>query len=226
SQTLLPAETPFSGIANEISKEGWAQTIVNHTGAFGKAITSILNSLAESLNSFLADMFDQAFADSIIKAGGQGQLPQLGPALQIIMYVYLVYQILKILGHLIFKCEEDELKLGIERKVGNCHYVGSYCAKDTFLGCVQTNESYCCFSSPLARIIHEQARAQGVGADPFMRRKGYGKPKHPRCKGLTLTEMSQIDWNAIDLTEWISLLQDAGIHPSTANPSDMVGIGP
>ena len=225
SQTLLPAESPLSGVTKELDK-GWAQILVDNTGAFGKAIAGVLNALADALNQFLAKLFGQEFANSVITAGSGTQLPQLGPALQVLMYIYLAYQILKILGHLIFKCEEDELKLGIERKVGNCHYVGDYCAKDSFLGCVQSNDSYCCFSSPLARIIHEQARAQGIGADPFMRRKGYGKPKHPRCKGLTMAEMGQIDWDAIDLTEWISLLQDAGIQPSTANPSDMVGIGP
>ena len=231
SQTLLPAESPLSGIANELEK-GWAQMLVDNTGLFGEAIMGIMNQLAAALNSFLTDLFGSAFADSIITTGtfnaATGQwttLPSLGPFLTFLSSLYLAYQILKIIGHLVFKCEEDELQLGIERKVGNCHYVGDYCAKDTFLGCVQSNDSYCCFSSPLSRIIHEQVRKQqSLAVTPKIKRKGYKSAKHPRCKGLTMAEMSAVDWDQIDLDEWISRLQDAGLHPTTSNPEDFIGI--
>jgi len=81
----------------------------------------------------------------------------------------------------------------------NCHYVGSYCAKKIkFIGCVQKKKTYCCFSSPLARIIQEQGRPQ-IG-------KGWGHPKNPDCSGFTIDEFQKLDFSKIDFSEWIDVI--------------------
>ena len=53
----------------------------------------------------------------------------------------------------------------------------------------------------------------------------YSGAKRPRCDGLTLSQLSQVDWDRIDLSEWTAMLQEAGIHPTTTDPADFIGIG-
>lgn len=81
----------------------------------------------------------------------------------------------------------------------NCHYVGSYCSiKIPVVGCVQKKKTFCCFSSPLARIIQEQGRSQlGIG---------WGEPKNPNCRGFTMDEFQKIDFSKINFDEWINFV--------------------
>ena len=102
------------------------------------------------------------------------------------------------------KCNADEQYLAKLRewgeRDGRCHYVGEYCAEEWKLGftkiCVQKKKTYCCFSSPLARIIQEQGRQQlGIS---------WGDPKAPNCRGFTPEEFQKIDWSKVDFSEWIN----------------------
>lgn len=100
-------------------------------------------------------------------------------------------------------CNETEKQLASLRSWGrldgNCHYVGEYCTEywgpDCCKVCVQKKKTYCCFSSPLARIIHEQGRPQlGIG---------WGTPESPNCRGFTAQEFQKLDFSKIDFSEWI-----------------------
>jgi len=89
---------------------------------------------------------------------------------------------------------------------GNCHYVGKYCAEKWLGVCVQEKKTYCCFSSPLARIVHEYGRPQlGIG---------WGSPKSPNCRGFTPEEFQKLDFSKIDFSEWIEEEVKANISPS------------
>ena len=78
---------------------------------------------------------------------------------------------------------------------GNCHYVGEYCAEEWLGVCVQKKKTYCCFSSPLARIIHQQGRPQlGIG---------WGTPESPNCRGFTAQEFQKLDFSKMNFSEWI-----------------------
>jgi hypothetical protein len=80
-----------------------------------------------------------------------------------------------------------------------CHYLGDYCAERIPLaGCVQKKKTFCCFSSPLARIIQEQGRPQ-LG-------KGWGDPKSPDCSGFTVDEFQKLDFSKIDFSEWVNMI--------------------
>ncbi|MEA1053972.1 conjugal transfer protein TraN, partial [Lamprobacter modestohalophilus] len=86
-----------------------------------------------------------------------------------------------------------------------CHYVGSYCDSEILGICIEKQKAFCCFNTPLARIINEQAYPQ-LG-------RGWGEPEHPNCRGLSLQELERLDWSRIDLSEWIALLTQAGQFP-------------
>jgi len=79
---------------------------------------------------------------------------------------------------------------------GKCHYVGSYCAEKWLGVCVQRKKTFCCYSSPLARIIIEAAHEQ--------LNIPWGDPKHPNCRGLTPEEFQRLDFSRIDFSEWIN----------------------
>jgi len=88
---------------------------------------------------------------------------------------------------------------------GKCHYIGSYCSVKVLGVCLQRKKTFCCFSSPLARIIQEQGRRQlGIS---------WGDPKHPNCRGFTPEEFQRIDFSKIDFSEWINYEVQQNIVP-------------
>ncbi len=179
-----------------------------------------------SYNNFLIENGMEDLAqDLFVEQGGELALSETGEqvfqTLQGVQTFFMVYSIVKILGHIIFQCEEKELKLGVQKNQRSCHYVGSYCAKKAFgTGCIERRESYCCYKTPLARIVAEQIRTKSpqVAGD-------YGSAKNPQCGGFTTTQLASFDWSLLDTSEWVSLLQDAGLIPdSTDTANTMYGL--
>jgi hypothetical protein len=113
------------------------------------------------------------------------------------------------------RCNEGERELSTLRTTylnkdynamdANCHYVGKYCSKKIrFVGCIQRKKTFCCFSSPLARIIHEQGRPQlGIG---------WGSPSSPNCRGFTMDEFQKLDFSKIDFSEWVNMIVSGGLQ--------------
>ncbi|WP_299945738.1 conjugal transfer protein TraN [uncultured Microbulbifer sp.] len=93
-------------------------------------------------------------------------------------------------------CDAEEVALGYAKEEGRVVYVGKYES-----GTWPDKRKYhvhCTYSSKLAKLLVEQGNAQ--------LRKGYGKPKKPRCDGFTQDEFNQLDLNAMDFSEYF---QDA-----------------
>lgn len=102
-------------------------------------------------------------------------------------------------------CKENEKILAKKREEKQTHYIGNFCSKELKLGftkiCVQKSDSYCTFSSSLARIIQEQGREQlGIS---------WGSAKSPECRGFTPEEFQKIDFSKIDLTEFVKDIQSS-----------------
>ncbi|MGI9276251.1 MAG: conjugal transfer protein TraN, partial [Endozoicomonas sp.] len=77
--------------------------------------------------------------------------------------------------------------------------VGSY-RESTVLGLASLKfNRYCCFSSPLSRILQVQIRKQ--------LNLGWGSPKHPDCAGISPETLQAVNWDQIDLGEWLALLK-------------------
>jgi type-F conjugative transfer system mating-pair stabilization protein TraN len=90
-------------------------------------------------------------------------------------------------------CKAEEKELAEQRKLDKCVRVGTYCAEKLLGKCLRKKTSYCCFASKLARIIHEQGR-QRLGLK-------FGSGEHTKCQGLTLEQITKIDFSKIDLSE-------------------------
>jgi hypothetical protein len=146
-------------------------------------------------------------------ASGLGQM--IGSVISVIGIIYLVYNILKILGSIFFRCKTSELQFGVKLVNRGCHYVGKYCSTRKRIGpfrvCVIDTNAYCCFSSPLARIMNEQIRVQGIAG-------GWGTPQRPNCGGIGIGELANVDWDRVDLSEWEAILFEAGLLPDPNNP--------
>lgn len=119
-------------------------------------------------------------------------------AVAVVAVAYLAIQ-------LVFECEESELQLSAKRGMNACNRVGDYCSLANELGvCLEMQDSYCCYNSPLSAIIMEQLRPQ-LG--------GYGDPKNPQCGGIPLDQMDDIDWSQLDLDKWTGILVNNNILP-------------
>jgi conjugal transfer mating pair stabilization protein TraN len=128
-------------------------------------------------------------------------------ALSVIMWVYTIYVIVTVLINLIWKCEEEEFELAAQREMHDCTRIGSYCAESTPFGCIETKDSYCCYHSPLAQIVMTGAAPQ-LGLS-------LGTARAPNCTGLTIAQISSLDWSKIDLDQWYALLAANGQIPNS-----------
>jgi hypothetical protein len=114
----------------------------------------------------------------------------------------------------LLRCSPTEKELAALRDWGkldgSCHYVGEYCTEKWLGVCVQKKKTYCCYSSPLARIIVEAAHKQ-LGIP-------WGSPESPNCRGLTPEEFQKLDFSKVDFSEWVDYEVKTNIIP-TVNTS-------
>jgi conjugal transfer mating pair stabilization protein TraN len=128
--------------------------------------------------------------------------PSIGSAMSFLATAYTIYLVTMILIQVIWACEESEFELGAKRQLKSCTFTGSYCKKKVLGTCIEKRETYCCFNSPLSRIIQEQAQSQlGVSL------------KESGCLGMTFDMLAELDWDQIDLSEWIGILVQTGNMP-------------
>lgn len=215
---------------NAVVSSVW--TSAAESGAAEVAETAVLSELKQMIMDKVAawtyETFGQAAAQTIFVStttataadgtttaasytgsGGATFGPMIAGALSVIMIAYMVYQIANILVQIIWECEEREFELGAKKQTKLCTFVGSYCADDSAFGCIEKREAYCCFNSPLGRIMQEQARPQ-LGRD-------FGEAENPECSGLEVSDLAKIDWSKIDISEWVGIMNLTGVYPTIGN---------
>lgn len=174
-----------------------------------KAISNGLQSTGMGSGA-AAGVADQVGKEAADKAASE-IMANIGNAASTIMTIYTVYVVTMMLIQIIWACEQEEFEMNAKRQLKSCHYVGSYCKTKVVGACIEKREAYCCFNSPLSRIINEQVRTQ--------KGWGFGSPKNPQCDGLTLDQIADVDWDKIDLTEWLGILQETGHYPDGSDMS-------
>ena len=131
-----------------------------------------------------------------------------------VMMVYSAYVTAIAVMKLIYPCEKEEFELSARRELKSCHYIGSYCDSELSI-CISKQDAYCCFSSPLSRILQEQIRntqASAVGLSPT-----FGTARRPDCGGIPVLQLANIDWSRINLDEWIAMLAQNNLWPDQHN---------
>jgi len=235
-QALTPLEGAFQSLKSSATKV-WGDITKPFVGAAGNATATVapapsgtgggspnpVNALkagikekAESmLTSFLGGGADaSAKAAQIMNAGGA--------ALSMLNTAYISFQVAKLVLGLIWHCKEDDITLDVQKQLKNCVHVGTYCSTKLPLGgCIARKESYCCFNSPLSRIMQEQIRNQPqLGL-------GWGTPKAPDCSPIDTSLLEQVDWDKLNLDEWIGILHETGQMPdgSKMTMENLTGAG-
>ena len=175
------------------------------------ATTGMMQDLTNQTAQWVGDTFGQSTQSALFdSSGGNFQLGgQVGSALGTIMSAYMIYSITVLIVQLIWRCEQKEFEMNTKRTLKSCHYVGSYCNTNVLGACLEKRQSYCCFNSPLSRILQEQARPQ--------LHMSWGTAKSPQCQGFTPAQVNQINWQQIDFSEWIALLALGGQLPNLAD---------
>ena len=170
----------------------------------------------EALFSYSVAPVTNAATGAMVETGtvsGMGSM--LSSIINVVGIIYAIYQIAKMIVQLIFACTEDEVKLNMLKQQQLCTeptQIGTYCSADMLGICVARKEAYCCFSSPFARIFQEQARPQ-LG-------KTFGEPKEPTCEGLKVNDITQLDFNKMDFSEWIDMLKISNQLPGDSLIAD------
>ncbi len=208
----------FSSAWNSISG---STTAVSET-ALDTTVSSFRQDLLSETANWVAETFGQGTADLFFNTGASGAVElggTAGTAMSWIMTAYLYYSLFILAVNLIWKCEQKEFELGAQRELKLCTHVGSYCASKALGSCVEKRESYCCFNSPLSRIIQEQVKPQ-LGMS-------FGSAQSPQCGGIPVERLKDVDWSKVNLDEWIGILSSTGKLPNanSINMDSVTGSG-
>lgn len=209
------ASSSLSSITQPFTS-AWGSLAQSYGGASVEAIESLSvealkqemkNATAEFIRDRLGDEVANMFFQPTTDAAGNAVLSEgFATALNVVMWIYTIYLIVNILIDIIWACEEEEFLLAARREMNACIRVGTYCASDSAFGCIETRDAYCCYTSPLARIVMEGAAPQ-FNLDT-------GTPEAPDCAGLTIAQVAALDWSQIDLGQWYAILAENGIIPN------------
>lgn len=198
------AATPTQLVGNDAAKES----------------VGMIGQLTKDVADWTANAFGESARDALFTAvnANGGEATSLsdtagyeigGTILGPIMTAYMVYQVTMILIQLIWQCEKAEYELGVKRQLKACHRIGSYCNTSALGVCIESRDSYCCFNSPLSRILQEQIRGQlGIG---------WGSAKSPSCAPLSIRQLESVNWDAINLDEWVAILVANNRLPTVEN---------
>lgn len=187
---------------------------------FGEAATNLLfSSVAEggAAAAGPAVLADGSVATGALQLGGGAAI--IGSALSMVMLAYTIYQVTMVIIQMAYKCGKTEYETAAKRQLKSCHYIGTYCDQKILGFCTVRKQSYCCFASPISRILQEQMRPQ-LGMS-------WGSAKNPNCQGLAIAEFSKVDWDKVDLSEWLGILIETDMLPQAGNitPEALTGMG-
>jgi hypothetical protein len=93
------------------------------------------------------------------------------------------------------KCTKDEIDLVDKRQKNLCVYVGKQ-NKQTMGVTTVVKHHYCCFGSLLNKVIQVEGRKQ-LGIN-------FGSGGSTNCRGLTLAEIMQLDFDKMDFSEFFT----------------------
>ena len=210
-QGLSPVTKPLTSHIENISGtvKNFFEPVTKVVETVQKEITKFIeNTIAEMIKKMGIQTGTNVATQEALNEAAQKTTQQvteaLGTAVAVVGYVYVAYQVAMLVIQTIYKCEEKEFELASNRALRQCHYVGSYCKSKVLGACIEKRYSYCCYKSPLGRILQEQIRTQLYGSANF------GTAKNPRCEGISIADFGKVNWDAINLDEWVAMSQEAG----------------
>lgn len=190
-------------------------------GATGASSTGVLGSISHYIDNFEGELKQYAIdaiksisGNTIGTAAATTIVDDVIAVADVVMLAYTIFQIAQLIGQLLTSCKQEEYALSTKRQEHDCDLVGSYCATKSFIGCLETKTTFCCYQSPLAEIIASQIRngQPGVAGSYTSDYDGTDySVKSPDCAGFTPQQLTLVNWNDVNLSAWLALLEQAGM---------------
>jgi len=194
-------------------------------GSFGPGFASFLGINSPAIADAAQGSYDystgaQSFTPSISYAGfgvGYGGVPAsaigtntaigapvgnfhffFNPAAFAIFAVFALYQSLS-------SCKQSEHMLALYRGSESCAAVpqANTCKKRVFGRCMETLNAFCCYNSPIGRILNVAVKQQFK----YPKTKGKGKPN---CDPISLTDLQRLNFTIIDFSDFIQSIAPGG----------------
>jgi hypothetical protein len=207
-----------ASVATDTMASGGSSLVSSGSGSFfsdvAGSVSSFLDDIMIEIYQSIYDNLGHEIGSKLFEVvGGNGGFVTglssgFATALSVIGMIYTFYTLAKLIINMITQCDRSEYATQVKAKQQNCIYQGQRCSdKDFFGNCVEKTRYYCCFKSPLARIVSQQGSRQ-LGKDA--------------CSGFTHTQFSKLDFSKIDLSEWTGYLKKSGVIPSADSAKKML----
>ncbi len=108
----------------------------------------------------------------------------------------------------LMKCNQEEQQLGAAKEKGVAVEVGEYCSHEILGVCLEHSQGYCTFTDLLSYDVQVQGREGQL-------HRGFGSGQSPDCSGLSVQDMQNINFNAIDFSNDIQQLENQSNFPNS-----------
>jgi conjugal transfer mating pair stabilization protein TraN len=111
-----------------------------------------------------------------------------------VVVIVILIIIAMVVGSLM-ECDDESVETSKLIYSNACYKVGEFCSKRSGNTCREKKRGYCCFASTLSKVVNIGGRAQlGIG---------WGSAEHPDCRAFTEEEFSRLDFDQMDLSEFM-----------------------
>lgn len=137
----------------------------------------------------------EAFTSGLqsLKGGGKGSSSSTDASMGKAYDMFMEHETKEVKPKLAWYCDNDEFELAVGLQTGTCTHLGSFCQTKVLGMCVIKKDRYCCFNSPVTRIIREDMSNKGIAS--------LGTAKNPSCGGLTIEQVSRMNLDEINTDE-------------------------
>ena len=193
-------------------------------GAYAKTgLETVRSSYLQKLSTKTANLVEQLFGkemrDRIFVEGAAGSAssgttlhPDVLNSAQGLMQAYVAYKLAVAAYEVITACHTNEYETSMRLNMNSCLYLRSECDHKLLGRCLVRKRHYCCYNSPLARIVMAGLKDQGyAGSD---------------CGGISVAELQNYDLGLIDFSEWNNMVSQSQLLPAeTSNLDTITGSG-
>ena len=167
----------------------------------------------------MEQLFGKEMRDRIFVEGAAGSAsssttlhPDVLNSAQGLMQAYVAYKLAVAAYEIINDCHTNEYETSMRLNMNSCLYLRSECDHKLLGRCLVRKRHYCCYNSPLARIVMAGLKDQGyAGSD---------------CRGISATELQNYDLGLIDFSEWNNMVSQSQLLPAeTSNLDTITGSG-
>jgi len=172
---------------------------------FGTVLGASVNILTNA-HAALVPVYNAVFGPAFAYGG---QAMYLTTALTAVGILVAAASVTYFLLDLMWSCTEEDMKTVAKKQNGVCIFREAKTTGRSFGVKTEVTEYYCCYNGILSRMLHEQGNVMAWGSR-------WGN----KCGGWTPDEMSRVNWDQINLDEYMQYV----IHKTTLTVAEQTGL--